>query len=87
MIFCSRLLRARPNRKSTWFSSASHQAISSSRQKPESPRSTMRTFGPLGAQLGHDALDLIERAGGPVDVGRPEPRAQQLIAGEDIQRQ
>ena len=42
---------------------------------------------PLGAQLRHDALDLIERAGGAVDVGRPEPRAQQLIAGEDVERQ
>jgi hypothetical protein len=39
----SRGLRARPNRKSTRL--ASHQLISSSRQKPESPRSRMRTRG------------------------------------------
>ena len=44
-------------------------------------------FRPLGAQLRHDALDFIQRTGGPIHVGRPEPRAQQLIAGEDIERQ
>ena len=44
-------------------------------------------LGPLGAQLGHDALDLVERTGRPVDVSWPEPRAQQLIAREDVQRQ
>src|SRR5690606_22434572 len=43
MLRTSRTLRARPNRKSTEL--ASHQAISSSRAKPESARSTMRTFG------------------------------------------
>ena len=44
-------------------------------------------LGPLGAQLGHDALDLVERTGRPVDVSWPEPRSEQLIAGEDIERQ
>ena len=32
-------------------------------------------------------LDLFDRAGRRVLVGRPQPRAQQLIAGEDVQRQ
>jgi len=43
MCSTSRGLRARPNRKSTRFSS--HQTISASRAKPPSPRSTMRTRG------------------------------------------
>ena len=38
-----RALRARPKMKSTPF--ASHQAMGSSRQKPESPRTAIRTEG------------------------------------------
>ena len=38
-------------------------------------------------QLGNDAAHFLHRSGGSVLVGRPQTRAQQLVAGEDIQRQ
>ena len=44
-------------------------------------------LGPAPAQLGHDALHFFYRAGSRILVGRPQPSAQQLVAGEDIQRQ
>ena len=43
MIFSRRLFFARPNTKSTRFSS--HQVSKLSRQKPPSPRKMIRTFG------------------------------------------
>ena len=42
---------------------------------------------PALAQLGHDAARLPRPRRRRILVGRPEPRAQQLIAGEDVQRQ
>jgi len=44
-------------------------------------------LGPALPQLRHDAADLLDRACRHIPVGSPEPRAQQLVAGEDIQRQ
>ena len=44
-------------------------------------------LGPTLAQLAHDARDLLNRAGGRVDVGGPQLGAQQVIAAEDIERQ
>ncbi len=44
-------------------------------------------FRPPGAQLPGDAPDLVQSPFGRVLVGRPQPRAQQLVAGEDVQRQ
>ena len=44
-------------------------------------------LGPLGPQLGHDASDLIQRARRSVHVAGTKPRAQQLITGEDVERQ
>jgi len=41
----------------------------------------------VGAQPGHDAADFIQRTGRSVHIRRPQPRAQQLIAGEDVQGQ
>ena len=37
--------------------------------------------------FGHDAFDLLDRAGRGVDVGAPELRRQQLLAAEHVQRQ
>ena len=42
---------------------------------------------PAGAQLPDDALHFRDRTSRRVLIGRPEPCAQQLIAGEDIKRQ
>ena len=44
-------------------------------------------FGPALAQLRHDAAHFFDRARSRILVGRPQPRAQQLVAGEDVQRQ
>jgi predicted ATP-dependent protease len=37
--------------------------------------------------LGNDAAHFLHRTGGSILVGRPQARAQQLVAREDIQRQ
>ena len=47
----------------------------------------MLHLGPALTQLCHDAADLFHRTGSRILVGRPEPRTQQLIASEDVQRQ
>ena len=78
-------MRARPNRKSTRL--ASHQAISASRAKPESPRSRMRTRGQRRADLRDDARDLLHRAGRGVDVRAPQLGRQQMAAAEHVERQ
>ena len=44
-------------------------------------------LGPALAQLGHDASDFFRTARSRILVGRPQPRTQQLVTGEDIQRQ
>jgi len=44
-------------------------------------------LGPALAQLRHDALHLVQSAFGRVLIGGTEPRAQQLIVGENVQRQ
>lgn len=44
-------------------------------------------LGPTLTQLAHDALDLLNRAGGRVDVGGPQLGAQKVIAAEDVERQ
>ena len=43
-------------------------------------------MGPAPTQLLHDALDYFHRTGGML-VGRPQPRTQQQVAGENVQRQ
>ena len=47
----------------------------------------MLHLGPALAQLRHDAAHFFNRTGSRVLVGRPQPRTQQLVAGEDVQRQ
>ena len=42
---------------------------------------------PALPQLRHDAADLFKRTLRRILVGRPEPRAQQLVTGKDVQRQ
>jgi hypothetical protein len=37
--------------------------------------------------LGHDALDLLERPGGGVDVRAPQLGGEEMAATEDVQRQ
>src|SRR5699024_466397 len=44
-------------------------------------------LGPVLANLADDAFELVHTAGGPVCVRRPQPRAQQVLATEDVQRQ
>jgi hypothetical protein len=85
LIACSSLsLRARPNRKSTRF--ASHQAISASRAKPESPRSRTRVFGQRRRICTTmRATSSIARTGGAVDVRPPQLGRQQMTATEDVE--
>lgn len=42
---------------------------------------------PRGADLGHDALELLDAALRGIDVRAPEPRQQQVVAAEDVERQ
>ena len=84
MIFSRRLFFARPNTKSTRFSS--HQVSKLSRQKPPSPRKMIRTFGHR-ADLRDDPGHLLHAAGRRVDVRGPQLRQQQVLAAEDVQRQ
>jgi hypothetical protein len=42
---------------------------------------------PSFANLADDPIQLLDRAGGAVDIRRPQPGAQQVIAAKDIQRQ
>ena len=42
---------------------------------------------PLAAQVGDDALDLLEGSGGGIDVGGSQQGAEQMAGAEDIERQ
>jgi len=66
---------------------ASHQPINSSRQKPESARNTIRTCGQRCRSWATMRLTSSTASAASVLVGRPQTGAQQLVAGEDIQRQ
>ena len=44
-------------------------------------------LGPAGAQVGDDALDLVEGAGGGIDVGGSQQGAEQMAAREDVKGQ
>src|SRR5512135_1348254 len=74
IIATSRGFCASPRMKST--PSRSHQAMIGSRQKPLSARIVILTPG-------HDPLELLECPGAGVDVGGPQPGAEQVIAAED----
>ena len=42
---------------------------------------------PARADLADDPLDLLDRAGGAVDIGAPQLGRQQMPAAEDVERQ
>jgi hypothetical protein len=44
-------------------------------------------LGPGLPDLRHDPLQVLHRPGAGVDVGGPQPGAEQVIAAEDVQRQ
>ena len=44
-------------------------------------------FGPAGADLAHQPLDLVDRAGAGVDVRPPQLGHQEMVAAEDVERQ
>ncbi len=79
--------RCAPGRRRKSTRLASHHAISSSRQKPLSARSRMRTRGQRARIWPTMRVDLLDRAGGGIDVGAPQLRRQQMAAAEDVQRQ
>ena len=64
----SRSVFASPNRKCTPL--ASHQAISSSRAKPEVSAQQNAHQRPTAANVGDDARHLLHRAGRSVDFAR-----------------
>jgi hypothetical protein len=44
-------------------------------------------LGPMRTDLLHDPIKLLDAAGGGIDVGGAQARAQQVLSAEDIQRQ
>lgn len=42
---------------------------------------------PTGTDLGEDAGEFFNTAGGRIDVGLAQPGAQQVLAAKDVQRQ
>ena len=44
-------------------------------------------LGPARANLPDDALQFLDTAGRGIDVGSAQPRAQQVLAAEDVQRE
>jgi hypothetical protein len=65
----------------------SHQAINSSRQKPESALSTIFTSGQRWRSCATMRRTSSSEPFARILIGRPEPRAQQLVAGEYVLRQ
>src|SRR3954449_7211581 len=81
----SRVLRARPNRKSTAL--ASHHAISASRAKPGIGAQQDAHPGPALADAGDDPSHRLDAAGAAIDVGRTQFARQQVPAAEYVERQ
>ena len=61
----------------------SHQLLSG--KAGVGPRQDL-DMGPLAAQAGDDALDLLQDAGGSVDVGRAQQDGEQMEGAEDVER-
>ena len=61
----------------------SHQLLSG--KAGVGPRQDL-DMGPLAAQSGDDALDLLQDAGGGVDVGRSQQDGEQMAGAEDVER-
>jgi hypothetical protein len=57
-----------------------------SRQKTAISADRDFDLGPGLADLSDDPLELLDRAGRTIDVRRPEPGAEQVIAAEDVER-
>jgi len=46
-----------------------------------------RHGGPHRAELRHDARHFLKRAGTRIAIRRPQPRAEQMLARKDVERQ
>src|ERR1700732_2390159 len=62
----------------------SHQLLA---RKPRVPAQDDLHLRPTAADLVDQARDLVDGAGRSIDVGAPQPSAQQVITAEDIERQ
>jgi hypothetical protein len=65
---------------------ASHHAISASRAKPLSGAQQNAHPRPACADAADDARDLLDRAGGGVDIRPPQLRRKQVPAAEHVER-
>ena len=76
-----------PGRRRNRPGSPPHHTISASRQKPLSPRSTMRTRGQRARIRRTRRINLLHRARSGIAIGRTQFRRQQVAAAEDVKRQ